>query len=182
MCYLSQPARTFLCLKTASVAPGVGKQRRGSGFRWGSTRAQGLRPRPGRGKGFWRLDEWSLRTHWMAPWYTEGSSVLRLTRTPRKRPAGRADAWTQSPWCTWLLHNYFQPYLHALILFLVLWNKARERTVVCVHTKGNEAAVLLIKTSRWVSASSDWSRPLCQFSRPVAHSFRQLVVKLLARV
>lgn len=90
----ASPARTFLSLKTVSVALGVGGQRRGSGFRRGSTRAQGLRPRPARGEGIWRLG-WSPRSprrhRTTAPECSEPSSVPRLTRTPRKRPAGWAQ-------------------------------------------------------------------------------------------
>lgn len=132
VCYLSQLARTFLCLKTASVAPGVGEQRRGSGFRRRSTRAQGLRPRPSRGQEFGRLDRWSLRTYRKAPGYTEGSSVPRLTRTPRKRPAGRADAWTQSSWCTWLLHNFFRRIYTLWFFFSCFVTKPMSRWYPCV--------------------------------------------------
>lgn len=115
--------------KSVIVAFGVGGLRRGSGFRRGSTRAQGLRPRPVRGEAIRRLP-WSprsprtLRTAWRS---SEPSSVPPSTRTPRKRPAG--PAWTQSPPCT--MHNYLQSHLHGLVYFL----SPRTHAAVCVGLK-----------------------------------------------
>lgn len=125
-------------LKSVSVALGVGEQRRGSGFRRGSTRAQ--RPptsTPARGDGA-RRSGWSLRTHRTPSKRREASSAPRLTRTPRKRPASWAQRELKSPWCTWLLHNCFrsQPTLCVFAL-CDLAISANNRAVVSARPQWN---------------------------------------------
>lgn len=153
VCHLSQPARTFLSPKTVSVALGVGDQRRGSGFRRGSTRAQGLRPRPARAEGIWRLG-WSPRTHRTAPWRTEASSVPRSTRTPRKRPAGWAQLelnLLDAPDCCIII------FTRISILWFIFCRLVTAPTIrqscVCASKMKLQASVCLIKTSRLVPTS-----------------------------
>lgn len=85
--HLSQPARTFLSPKSVSVALTVGEQQKGKRVPAGID--PGPRPPTSRGGGI-QLLGWSHRTYPTTPECIEVSSVPRLTRTPRKRPASWA--------------------------------------------------------------------------------------------
>lgn len=136
---------------------GVGEQRRG---KRGSTRAQGLRPRPARGERIRRLG-WSPRTCRTALRCTEASSVRRLTRTPRKRPAGRAhrelNLLDAPDRCIIIFSRIYT------LWFIFLYSEAYLLTgsCMCDPKRKLRACVCLFKTSRLVPTSSKWTRPLC---------------------